>query len=122
VYKYLACFLLAISISNLSFAEDKTAADDFGNMPQELQKIYDQMTPEQRIEIMKQAEVVRKKLEAMTPQEREKLEKDAMGALKTIDTSKIDVKKIDTSKGKDLEGIQSDIKEYQKTNPEKVKK
>ncbi|MCE3233739.1 MAG: hypothetical protein K0R98_1996, partial [Rickettsiaceae bacterium] len=80
-------------------------AEGFG----EISKILERMTPEQREQVKKQAAQMQEELEKMTPAEREALLEQARNTLKTIDTSKVDVKKIDASKGKNLKGIQEDL-------------
>jgi hypothetical protein len=121
-YFLILVFLLTLSLHNPSFAEDINTQSIDAEGFAEVSKIYNQMTPEQREAIKNKALEMQKELEAMTPEERDTLIQQMKVTLQSIDTSKVDVTKIDPSKSKGLKNIQSDIQEYKKINQEKAHK
>jgi hypothetical protein len=82
-------------------------------------QIIDQMTPEQKLGVMKQALEMQKELEKLPPAEREKILNDLKATAATVDASKVDVKKLDPSKTKSLNEIQKDVQEYNKSQGQK---
>lgn len=110
--KYL--LVIAVLLSAPAFAEEINTKSIKEGGFEGVGKIIDQMTPEQKAAVMKQALEIQKELEKMSPEERKKLEDEMRATASTIDPSTIDVKKIDPSKSKNLHDIQKDVREYNK--------
>ena len=62
------------------------------------QVLIDQMTPEQRAELLEQAAKVEAELKEMSPSEIAEIKKDVLEATKEIDFESVDAKSIDTAK------------------------
>lgn len=113
----LAGLLLSVVVYTSSYAEDinyrALETQGYGDVAD----ILRDMTPEQRAEVLRQATMVQKDIENMTPEERYQLEVE-MQQLNDVlfegDTT-YDAQKLDPSKSKDLEGIRSDIDAFHKS-------
>jgi hypothetical protein len=80
---------------------------------EDVAKLLESMTPEQRAEVMRQATLRAQELEKMSPKEREALKRDLRVTADTLDLQKIDPKKLDPAKSKPTHEIQKDLNTYQ---------
>ena len=80
---------------------------------EDVAKLLESMTPEQRAEVMRQATLRAQELEKMSPEEREALKRDLRVTADTLDLQKIDPKKLDPAKSKPTHEIQKDLNTYQ---------
>lgn len=76
--------------------------------------LMNQMTPEQRAEIIKQAKQKEPSLQSLSPEEQNKLKSQLRDISSTIKMDEIDPKKLNASKGKDVGQITDDLNTYQK--------
>ena len=76
----------------------QAAEQNFSSEFKQVQKIYSEMTPEQKAEVMESARKIQAELAAMPVAERQKYYRDALATMKTIDFDNVDVNNLDTSK------------------------
>ena len=107
-----AIFSIFISISAQAEEPQVSFSPEFA----EIMKIYQQMTPQQRTEVMEQAKNIQAELEKMPPEERQRLYSNAASAVKTIDFDKVDVSKIDTSKQVNVSQVDEFMNTTKKSN------
>jgi catalase len=103
----------------LSFGISASAAEQqvsFGSEFAEIRRLYEEMTPEQRAEVLAQAKKIQAEIAAMPIAERQRLYSDAAAAVKTIDFDKVDVSKIDTSKQVSLSQVDEMMNNQKKGN------
>lgn len=92
--------LIVVSLFFTSFSVQAEDSQIINPSPEfaEIFKLYEQMTPEQRAEVLASAKKIQAELAAMPIAERQRLYGEAAAAVKTIDFNKVDVSKIDTSR------------------------
>lgn len=88
--------------------------------------LLEDMTPEQRREILDLAAERKQELEAMSPQERKALERQLRETAQMIEADvgfdNIDPAKLDAAKAKNTEGTMNDMGEFKKLREEKQNK
>jgi len=111
--------LIRVMILCVSIYTSPTLAEDinYDSMKQggfeDVAKLLESMTPEQRAEVMRQATLRAQELEKMSPEEREALKRDLRVTANTLNLQKIDPKKLDPAKSKPTHEIQKDLNTYQ---------
>jgi len=99
--KFILSIAVFFSLSVAAHAEEAPAGSppiSFSPEFAQVMQIYQQMTPQQKAEVMEQAKRIQAELEKMPPEERQRLYSNAADAAKNIDFNNLDVSKIDTSK------------------------
>jgi acyl-CoA reductase-like NAD-dependent aldehyde dehydrogenase len=79
----------------------------------EIMKIYNNMTPEQRNEVVKTAQNVQAELAKKSPAERQEYWRKAKVAMKNIDFKNVDPSKLDTSKQVSLDQVDEYLSQNQ---------
>ena len=107
-------FITLCLISGQAIAEDihydALRQDGFG----EEADLIKSMTPEQRAEVMRQAEIKQQELKSLPPEKLEKLNTQLHDVHDTLYVDQIDPAKLDVSKSKSTQATMKDIKVYQK--------
>lgn len=85
---------------------------DQAEISADVAKLLASMTPEQREAVLKQAAKNQKKLESLSPEERQKLEDKTVNTAKTMDLDNVDPNKINVSRTRSVRGTEKDMDKY----------
>lgn len=104
-------FILSFSASAKDIIDYKSLeAEGFGKVS----KILQNMTPQQRAEVMRQTEKLKKDFGKISGDEQDQLKQQMLMMQSNINSDGVDTSKLDPKKSKDLKSITKDIKTYNK--------
>ena len=102
--KIIIAVILGLSLVGNAKAESEV---EFSPEFYDMQKVFEQMSPDQQADVLEQAESLQLELEKMSPAQQQKLYEDSLGAMSKIDFNLVDASKLDTTQQLSVDQIDS---------------